>query len=62
MKGLSLSTKEGELEAHFAKFGQVVEVKIVRDKVTRCSKGYAFVEYETEKDALKAYHVRAGKD
>ena len=57
VKGFPPNTSETQLEQHFYKFGQVVEVNLVRDQVTGQSKGYAFIEYHTKDDALKAYHV-----
>lgn len=58
VKGFPPNTSETQLEQHFHKFGEVAEVNLVRDRVTGQSKGYAFIEYLTREDALKAYHVR----
>ena len=57
MKGFPPNTSETQLEQHFLKFGEVSEVNLVRDKVTGQSKGFAFIEYLSAEDALKAYHV-----
>ena len=57
VKAFPPNTSETQLEQHFLKYGEVAEVNLVRDKVTGQSKGYAFIEYLSKEDALKAYHV-----
>ncbi|KAL5212106.1 hypothetical protein ABZP36_022953 [Zizania latifolia] len=55
--GLSFYTSEKTLRAAFEPFGELVEVKIIMDKISKRSKGYAFIEYTTEEaggTALKA--------
>ncbi|CAN6233590.1 unnamed protein product [Urochloa humidicola] len=55
--GLSFYTSEKTLRAAFEPFGELVEVKIIMDKISKRSKGYAFIEYTTEEAggaALKA--------
>ncbi|CAN6246230.1 unnamed protein product [Urochloa humidicola] len=55
--GLSFYTSEKTLRAAFEPFGDLVEVKIIMDKISKRSKGYAFIEYTTEEAggaALKA--------
>lgn len=55
--GLSFYTSEKTLRAAFEPFGELVEVKIIMDRISKRSKGYAFVEYTTEEAggaALKA--------
>ena len=51
---LSFKTRKEDLEAAFAKFGQVTSVNIVRDKQTGRSKGYGFVEMPDESEANSA--------
>jgi U1 small nuclear ribonucleoprotein 70kDa len=41
----------------FNGYGPIRSVRIVEDVVTGEPKGYALVEYEHEKDCLKAYKV-----
>jgi RNA recognition motif-containing protein len=43
-----------EIKAVFTPFGNVVSVKIIADKQTGRSKGYAFVEMENDEEAQKA--------
>jgi RNA recognition motif-containing protein len=51
---LNFKTRKEELEAAFAKFGQVSSTKIVRDKDTGRSKGFGFVEMPNDNEASAA--------
>ena len=51
---LNFKTRPEELEAAFAKFGEVTSAKIVRDKETGRSKGFGFVEMPNESEAQAA--------
>jgi RNA recognition motif-containing protein len=46
--------KEKELKELFEKFGEVTSVKIVKSKVTRQNKGFAFVDMPNEEEIRKA--------
>ncbi|KAL2533859.1 RNA-binding (RRM/RBD/RNP motif) family protein [Abeliophyllum distichum] len=59
--GLSFYTSEKTLRAAFEGFGELVEVKIIMDKISKRSKGYAFVEYTTEEAASAALREMNGK-
>ncbi|CAN1833563.1 Organelle RRM domain-containing protein 1, chloroplastic [Linum perenne] len=59
--GLSFYTSEKTLREAFEKFGELVEVKIIIDKISKRSKGYAFVEYTTEAAASAALKEMNGK-
>ncbi|KAK4480412.1 hypothetical protein RD792_013485 [Penstemon davidsonii] len=59
--GLSFYTSEKTLRAAFEGFGEIVEVKIIMDKISKRSKGYAFVEYTTEEAASVALKEMNGK-
>ena len=50
---LSYRVKEEELRALFAKYGRVKTLHLIRDRITRRLKGYAFLEMSPE-DAQKA--------
>lgn len=52
--GLSFYTSEKTLRAAFEGFGELVEVKIIMDKISKRSRGYAFIEYTTEAAASAA--------
>ena len=53
-------TSEAELAAVFGKYGDIKSLRLVRDVVTGCSRGYAFVEYKHRSDARYA-HKKAFK-
>jgi U11/U12 small nuclear ribonucleoprotein SNRNP35 len=52
---LSLNTSEEKLRKYFEKYGRIKTLRLVRDIVTGYSKGYAFIEYENEDYAKRAY-------
>jgi len=54
--------KEEELKQAFSKFGQVLSVKIITDRRTGKSKGYGFVEMDSEADASEAMSNLNGKE
>ena len=49
------STKESELEEHFAQFGDVDYVSIVKDRNTKENKGFAYIKYHRMSHAAKAF-------
>ena len=51
---LPFSAGEGELEAAFAVHGSVVSVVVIRDRETGRSRGFGFVEMESEEMAEAA--------
>ncbi|KAM3685166.1 hypothetical protein ACJW31_11G097700 [Castanea mollissima] len=59
--GLSFYPSEKTLRAAFEGFGELVEVKIIMDKISKRSKGYAFIEYTTEEAASAALKEMNGK-
>ncbi|KAK6254229.1 hypothetical protein QUC31_015949 [Theobroma cacao] len=54
VRNLPYSTKESSLQKEFANFGQIAEVKLVKDDFTKRSKGYAFIQYTSQDDAMLA--------
>lgn len=61
VKGISFSTTEETLSEAFSQFGQVIEAKIITDKVRNKSKGYAYVTFANEDEAQKALMDMNGK-
>ena len=51
---INFKTRKEDLEAAFAKFGQVTSCKIVRDKETGRSKGYGFIEMPNDDEGNSA--------
>lgn len=59
---LSYSLKSQELEEAFKKIGEVVSVRIMTDRETGQSKGFAFVEMATEDLGAAAMKALDGKE
>lgn len=51
---LSYNTRNEGLAAHFATAGTVTSANVIMDKMTGKSKGFGFVEFETEEQAQEA--------
>lgn len=58
---LDYSVNETELQNIFSEFGSVSSVKIVSDKFTGKSKGYAFVEMPDDSQGSSAIQALNGK-
>lgn len=59
---LSYETTEDSLRDLFSKAGTVSSVTIIIDKFSGRSKGFAFVEMSSEKEAKKAIEMCNGKE
>lgn len=59
---LSYTTTADALQAAFAAFGTVVSVNLITDKFTGKSKGFAFVEFDSEESANKAIEAMNQKE
>lgn len=60
--GVSYSSTEDGLRDFFAQAGNVVSAKIIMDKMTGRSKGFAFVEMGTDEEAQTAMDMLNGKE
>ena len=58
---LSSSVTEDDLRALFAEFGELESVKIIRDKFSRQSKGFGFVDMPSNSEADQAIKALNGK-
>jgi len=58
---LSYDVEENDLEDEFKEFGEIKSVKIIRDRETGRSKGFAFVEIENGTDAIEALNGKSIK-
>jgi len=51
---LSYGIKENDLKEIFEEYGETSSIRIIKDKMTGKSKGFAFVEMENDKEAKEA--------
>nr|CAD1844663.1 unnamed protein product [Ananas comosus var. bracteatus] len=58
---LSFRTTQESLRNAFEKFGQLVEVNLVMDRVANRPRGFAFLRYATEEESKKAIEGMHGK-
>jgi RNA recognition motif-containing protein len=59
---LPFSASNESLKALFAQAGEVVSANIITDRDTGRSKGFGFVEFATDAEALAAIDMFNGKD
>lgn len=59
---LSYGAEEQTLKELFEAHGEVVSVKIIKDRETGRSRGFAFVEMADEESGKKAVEALNGKD
>ena len=60
--GISWNTSEASLREAFEQFGEVAEATIVMDRDTGRSRGFGFVTFNEEADALKAVEQLNGTE
>ena len=54
VSNLSFHTSEADLKELFSKYGTVASVKIITDRETNRSRGFAFIEMPSEEEGKKA--------
>ena len=59
---LSYNTIENDIQELFGQAGNVTSVNLMMDKFTGKSRGFAFVEYGSQEEAVKAVEMFNGKD
>jgi len=59
---LAYTMTDADLMQIFSAFGKVISANIVIDKFNQRSKGFGFVEYETEEEAKAAIAALDGSD
>lgn len=59
---LSFAVRDEDLSDAFGSFGNITSVRVVTDRETGRSKGFGFVEYETEDAAQAAINGMNGKE
>ncbi len=62
VSNLSFHTSEDELRKLFEAFGTVTSAKVISDRETGRSRGFGFVEMESETDATTAMNALDQKD
>ncbi len=62
VSNLSFHTSEEDLKDLFSKYGNVTSAKIIMDKMTNRSRGFAFVEMPSEQEGNEALKGLNGKD
>lgn len=58
---LSYGATDGDIESYFQKYGSIKDVKVITDRDTGRSKGFAFVTFDVADSAQKALEAD-GKD
>ncbi|TVU38540.1 hypothetical protein EJB05_11916 [Eragrostis curvula] len=59
--GLSKRTTSDQLKEAFSKFGQVVEARVITDRISGYSRGFGFVKYATVQEAGEGIKGMDGK-
>ena len=59
---LAYRMREDDLRGLFEQFGEVTDVKIIKDRLTGRSKGFGFVEMTEKEDAEKAIQKLDGSE
>ncbi|XP_069743291.1 uncharacterized protein [Narcine bancroftii] len=59
--GLNIDTNEQALEEQFSKYGQVTEVRVIKDRETSESRGFGFITFDNPEDAKDALQAMNGK-
>lgn len=59
---LPFSATEDQLRDSFGQYGEIVDCKLITDRMTGRSKGFAFVEFSEESMAQAAIEGLNGKD
>jgi RNA recognition motif-containing protein len=62
ISNISFKVREQALSELFSQFGEVTSVRIIKDKETRRSKGYGFVEMANDSDATAAINALNGTE
>ena len=62
ISNISFKVREQSLSELFSQYGEVTSVRIIKDKETRRSKGYGFVEMADDNDANTAINALNGSE
>jgi len=59
---ISFNATEQDIRDLFSEYGEIESLKIITDKFTGQSRGFGFIELETEQDAQKVISALNGKE
>jgi RNA recognition motif-containing protein len=62
ISNISFKVREQALSDLFAQYGEVTSVRIIKDKESRRSKGYGFVEMANDSEAQAAINALNGTE
>jgi RNA recognition motif-containing protein len=62
ISNISFKVREQSLSELFSQYGEVTSVRIIKDKETRRSKGYGFVEMANDNEANAAINALNGTE
>jgi cold-inducible RNA-binding protein len=62
ISNISFKVKEQSLSELFSQYGEVKSVRIIKDRETRRSKGYGFVEMSNDQEAQAAVNALNGTE
>lgn len=62
ISNISFKVREQALSDLFSQYGEVTSVRIIKDKETRRSKGYGFVEMANDSEAQAAINALNGTE
>jgi RNA recognition motif-containing protein len=62
VSNISFKVREQSLSELFSQFGEVTSVRIIKDKETKRSRGFGFVEMANDEDGQKAIDALNGTE
>jgi RNA recognition motif-containing protein len=62
VSNISFKVREDSLSELFSPFGEVTSVRIIKDKETKRSRGFGFVEMANDEDGQKAIDALNGTE
>ena len=62
VSNLSFAVVDEDLKSYFAEYGEVTSAKVIMDKYTNRSKGFGFVEMNSDQEAQAAIDGVNGKE
>jgi RNA recognition motif-containing protein len=62
ISNLHFSISEAELKQLFEQYGKVLSLRLILDKKTKKSKGFAFIEMENDDEAQNSITTLNGKE